>query len=101
VVFLDSQLGEKLDPAGWAEWHAGETTRLETAFYAEHASFGPGSNSAKREPHARQLSGEEAEKFITSTFLAGSDGWNPVAGERDTREASGSDRETPGTGRSK
>ena len=100
VVFLDSQFDEKLDPAGWSEWHAGETTRLETAFYAEHGSSGPGSSPAKREPHARQLSGEEAEKFVTSTFLAGSDGWNPVALEQNIREANGSDRETLGTGRS-
>jgi polygalacturonase len=84
VVFLNSQLDEKLDPAGWAEWHAGETTRLETAFYAEHASFGPGSNPAKREPHARQLSGKEAEKYMTSTFLAGSDGWNPITSTQRT-----------------
>lgn len=84
VVFLNSQLDGKLDPAGWAEWHAGETTRLETAFYAEHASFGPGSNPAKREPHARQLSGEEARKYVTSTFLAGSDGWNPITNTQRT-----------------
>ena len=101
VVFLNSQLDEKLDPAGWAEWHAGETTRLETAFYAEHASFGPGSNPAKREPHARQLSGKEAEKYMTSTFLAGSDGWNPTTNERNARESVGSDPEALGTGRSK
>lgn len=101
VVFLNSQLDEKLDPAGWAEWHAGETTRLETAFYAEHASFGPGSNPAKREPHARQLSGKEAEKYMTSTFLAGSDGWNPTTNERNARESVGSDPEALWTGRSK
>ncbi len=101
VVFLNSKLDEKLDPAGWAEWHAGETTRLETAFYAEHASFGPGSNPAKREPHARQLSGQEAEKYMTSTFLAGSDGWNPTTNERNARESVGSDPEALWTGRSK
>jgi len=56
------------------EWHAGETTRLKTAFYAEYLSFGPGTNLGKREPYARQLSDEEAEKFSTSAFLAGFDG---------------------------
>ncbi len=86
VVFLNSQLDEKVDPAGWAEWHAGETSRLETAFYAERGSFGPGSDPAKREVHSHQLSDVEAGKYAAAKFLAGSDGWNPVFSE--TRTAS-------------
>ncbi|HEX7286110.1 MAG TPA: pectinesterase family protein [Candidatus Angelobacter sp.] len=83
VVFLESQLDEKVDPAGWAEWHAGETRRLETAFYAEYASLGPGAAAAKREAHAHQLSDAEARKYVAERFLAGSDGWNPmVSGSR-------------------
>jgi len=81
VVFLDSQLDAKVDPAGWAEWHAGETSRLETAFYAEHDSVGPGSGSTTREVHAHQLSDAEAGKYAAAKFLAGSDGWNPAASE--------------------
>jgi polygalacturonase len=81
VVFLNSQLDEKVDPAGWAEWHAGETSRLETAFYAEHASAGPGAAPAKREAHAHQLSDAEADKYAAAKLLAGSDGWNPVVNE--------------------
>jgi polygalacturonase len=84
VVFLESQLDEKVDPAGWAEWHAGETTRLTTAFYAEHDSLGPGSETAKREAHARQLSDIEARRYAATSFLAGSDGWNPVISEPNT-----------------
>jgi polygalacturonase len=86
VVFLNSQLDEKVDPVGWAEWHAGETARLETAFYAEHNSFGPGGGSAMREVHAHQLSNAEAGKYAAAKFLAGSDEWNPVISE--TRTAS-------------
>ena len=71
---------------GCAEWHAGETSRLETAFYAEHASAGPGGDVAKREVHAHQLSDAEAGKYAAAKFLAGSDGWNPVVNE--TRTAS-------------
>jgi polygalacturonase len=84
VVFLSSQLDEKVDPAGWAEWHAGETTRLETAFYAEHNSFGPGGGPAMREVHAHQLSTAEASKYAAAKFLAGSDEWNPVISETRT-----------------
>lgn len=88
VVFLESQLDEKVDPAGWAEWHAGETARLETAFYAEHDSVGPGSDPARREAYAHQLSGAEAKRYAATSFLAGSDGWNPVINEAQTaREA--------------
>jgi pectin methylesterase-like acyl-CoA thioesterase len=84
VVFLDSELDEKVDPAGWSEWHAGETSRLETAFYAERASAGPGGSAAKREAHAHQLSDAEAAKYAAAKFLAGSDGWNPVVNEMKT-----------------
>jgi hypothetical protein len=81
VVFLNSDLDQKIDPAGWAEWHAGETTRLETAFYAEHGSVGPGANPKTREAYALQLTDAEANKYRTPIFLAGSDGWNPVINE--------------------
>ncbi len=84
VIFLDSQLDGKVDPAGWAEWHAGETERLKTAFYAEHGSFGPGGDPAKREVHAHQLSDAEAGTYVTAKFMAGSDGWNPLLSETRT-----------------
>lgn len=78
VVFLNSELNEKIDPAGWDEWHAGETRRLETAFYAEYASTGAGGNTAKRDPHSRQLTDTEVKNYLAARFLAGSDGWNPA-----------------------
>jgi polygalacturonase len=84
VVFLESQLDEKVDPAGWTEWHAGETTRLQTAFYAEYASVGPGARPETREAHAHHLSGAEARRYAATTFLAGSDGWNPIIKEPGT-----------------
>jgi polygalacturonase len=79
VVFLDSELDGKIDPAGWSEWHAEETRRLETAFYAEYHSMGPGANPAGREPYSKQLNPNEADKYKAAHFLAGSDGWNPSA----------------------
>jgi pectin methylesterase-like acyl-CoA thioesterase len=77
VVFLESELDGKVDPAGWSEWHAEETRRLETAFYAEYHSTGPGANPAGREPYSRQLNENEAGKYKAERFLASSDGWNP------------------------
>jgi hypothetical protein len=70
-------LDEKIDPSGWDEWHAGETHRLETAFYAEYGSTGAGGNMAKRDSHSRQLNDAEVKKYLAANFLAGSDGWNP------------------------
>ena len=79
VVFLNSQLDAKVNPAGWSEWHAEQTRELDNAFYAEYASTGPGANPKSREPHSWQLDEKEARKYGAAVFLAGSDGWNPTA----------------------
>ena len=76
VVFLDTELDQKVDPAGWSEWHAEETHRLESAFYAEYQSQGPGANPRTREQYSRQLAESEAQKYRFRNFLAGADGWN-------------------------
>lgn len=70
VIFLNSELSEKVDPAGWSEWHAEETHRLESAFYAEYKSTGAGANPAGREPYSKQLTEGEAEEFSVHRFLA-------------------------------
>lgn len=86
VVFLNSELDEKVDATGWAEWHAGETTRLETAFYAEYASTGPGSMTSRRERFSRQLDEQAAGKYAIAAFLSGNDGWNPTRAEQNMGE---------------
>ena len=68
-----------IDPAGWREWHPGDTGWLKTAFYAEFHSTGPGGSAAAREPFSKQLTEQEAEKFSTRNVLGGADGWNPTA----------------------
>jgi polygalacturonase len=77
VVFLDSALPPAVPPAGWHEWHEGETHALETAFYAERNSTGSGADPSDREPYSHQLSESEAIKFSLSYFLRGGDNWNP------------------------
>jgi polygalacturonase len=77
VIFLNSELDDKVDAAGWSEWHAEETHRLETAFYAEYQSTGHGANPAKRESHSKQITPGEADQYSAARFLAGDDGWNP------------------------
>ena len=77
VIFLDTDLDAKVAPAGWSEWHAEQTRRLDTAFYAEFASTGPGANPDKREPFSKQLSADEAKRYDAAEFLGGTDGWHP------------------------
>jgi polygalacturonase len=79
VVFLNTEMGAHVQPAGWREWHPGETRSIETAFYAEYNSSGPGAHRGQRDPHTKQLSADEAARFETKRFLAGSDGWDPTA----------------------
>lgn len=78
VIFLNTEMDARIDPAGWSEWHAEETRRLESAYYAEYNSSGSGANPGAREKYAHQLSSTEAEKYKPANFLAGSDGWNPL-----------------------
>jgi polygalacturonase len=79
VVYLNTELGAHINPNGWREWHPGETHSLDTAFFAEFQSTGPGANPAAREPKSHQLTSSEAEKFQTARFLSGPDHWNPEA----------------------
>jgi polygalacturonase len=79
VVYMNTEMGGQIGAAGWHEWHEGETKYLETAFYAEYNSSGPGAHPGEREPHSKQLTAAEAARYETKTFLAGSDGWDPTA----------------------
>jgi len=78
VTFLSTDMGAHIVPAGWSEWHKGETERLKTAVYAEYESTGPGANAAAREPLSRQLTAEEAKAYAAPVYLRGTDGWNPT-----------------------
>jgi polygalacturonase len=78
VVFLDTEMGAHIEPAGWREWHPGETHSIETVFYAEYNSTGPGAQHELRDAHTHFLTPEEAAKYSASVFLRGSDNWNPL-----------------------
>jgi polygalacturonase len=78
VVFVDADLEAGVEPAGWREWHPGETNSLETAFYAEFKSGGPGSGTRQRDSHSKQLSAREVRAYSLQEFLSRPDGWNPA-----------------------
>lgn len=77
VIFLNTWMGPQIDSAGWREWHPGETHSLETAYYAEYESSGPGGSRAHRGPHTKFLTIEQAKQFEMKQFLAPPDGWDP------------------------
>ena len=77
VVFLNAQIDAPVIPAGWVDWPRFGVSTLPTAFFAEYHSTGPGADPGKREPFSHQLTADEAAKWASPAFLAGSDGWNP------------------------
>lgn len=79
VVFLNTEMGPEVQPAGWLEWKHNDVESLPTVFYAEYRSTGPGANPAGRDPHSRQLTAAEAAKFSVKAWMSGDDGWNPEA----------------------
>jgi polygalacturonase len=76
VIFLNSEVGAHIVPAGWREWHPGETHSIETVYYAEYNSTGPGAHPGERDPHSKLLTAAEAAQFETRIFFAG---WDPGA----------------------
>jgi len=70
-------MGNHIEAAGWREWHPGETNYMETVFYAEFNSSGPGSRPSERDPHTKHLTATEAARYETRRYLAGADSWNP------------------------
>jgi pectin methylesterase-like acyl-CoA thioesterase len=78
AIFLNTEMGGHIEPAGWREWHPGETTYIETAFYAEYNSSGPGAHAAARDPHTHHLTAAEAASYQTNRYLSGPDNWRPA-----------------------
>ncbi len=78
VVFMHTDMGDKIDPAGWSEWHAELSRKLDTAYYAEFDSTGPGAHHAERDRHTHFLIPEEAKQYEPAIFLRGTDNWNPL-----------------------
>jgi polygalacturonase len=77
VVFLNTEMGAHIEPAGWREWHPGETRYMDTVFYAEFNSSGPGAHPDQRDPHTKRLTADEAARYEARRFLAGKDNWQP------------------------
>jgi len=77
VVYIRTELPSEIVPAGWRAW--GKTPGTPQAYYAEYKDYGPGARPADRVAWSRQLTAQQAARFMPDVFLAGSDRWNPVA----------------------
>jgi pectinesterase len=78
VIFMNTDMEAPIVAAGWSDWKSAPQPRLPTATYAEFNSTGPGANPKAREPLSKQLTAEQAKKYETKTYLAGSDAWDPT-----------------------
>jgi pectin methylesterase-like acyl-CoA thioesterase len=79
VVFLNTEMGPEIQPAGWSEWKHNDVDSLPTVFYAEYNSTGPGAKPKERDPHSKQLTAAEAAKYSVKAWMSGDDNWNPEA----------------------
>ena len=68
TAFLNCEMGAHISPAGWHDWDKRQAH--ETAFYAEFESGGAGAVPAERVSWSRQLSAQEAERFLPESLLA-------------------------------
>jgi pectin methylesterase-like acyl-CoA thioesterase len=78
VIFMHTEMGDKIEPAGWSVWHAEVSRTLDTSYYAEFDSAGPGAHHAERDKHTHFLTPEEAKQYEPAIFLRGTDNWNPL-----------------------
>ncbi len=78
VIYMHTWMGLQVDPAGWREWRPGATHSLDTVYYAEFDSSGPGARPDQRDPHTHFLTPDEAKQYEPLVFLRGSDNWNPL-----------------------
>ncbi|GIM94202.1 pectinesterase family protein [Paractinoplanes toevensis] len=80
VVVRDSWLSSVV--SGTATWtnmtNSGVVTDWHTARFAEYGNTGPGS-TATASADRPQLSAAQAADYTATAYLAGTDGWNPVA----------------------
>ncbi|XP_044501119.1 pectinesterase-like [Mangifera indica] len=73
TVYLQSYIGDLVDPAGWLEWNG--TFAVSTLYYGEYKNRGPGSNTSARVtwPGYRIINNSSvASQFTVEGFLQGS-----------------------------
>lgn len=73
TVFINSQLGEHIHPAGWHNWNKPDAEK--TAVYAEYNSKGPGAAPQQRAPWTKQLTPTERDGYRPKAVFGGDTSW--------------------------
>ncbi|XP_057827229.1 pectinesterase-like [Cryptomeria japonica] len=80
TVFMQSTLGDLIDPAGWLPWSG--NFALSTLYYGEYMNSGAGAGTSKRvnwPGYHVMTSATEASKFTVANFISGTS-WIPATG---------------------
>jgi pectinesterase len=67
TVFIRSQLGSHIVPAGWENW--GNPANEQTAYYAEYKCTGPGADRKGRAKWSKELTDKEAQEYTVEKIL--------------------------------
>ncbi|WP_165067059.1 pectinesterase family protein [Marisediminicola senii] len=77
VVVRNTWLGPVVSATAWTDMvNSGTTTTWQSARFAEYSNSGPGASTGA---NRAQLTADQATEYTSATYLAGTDGWNPVA----------------------
>lgn len=71
TVFIKSQLGALLDPAGWIPWNKSASNSSSNVELAEYLNFGLGSSLSYRVVNSKQLAPWQALDYGVDKFLKG------------------------------
>lgn len=71
TVFIKSQLGALLDPAGWISWNKSASNSSSNVEFAEYLNFGQGSSLALRAVNSKYLTPWQALEYGVDKFLKG------------------------------
>ncbi|CAN6468678.1 unnamed protein product [Victoria cruziana] len=76
TVFMQSNLGSLINPAGWTPWSG--SFALSTLYYGEYNNRGPGAATGGRVkwPGFHIMSSSDSSRFTVSTFIGGGN-WLP------------------------
>ncbi len=77
VVYICCRMGEHIAPEGWHNWSKPE--REKTAFYAEYACTGPGSDRSQRVSWSHQLTKDQAKAYTNENIFRSCNTWDILA----------------------
>lgn len=75
TVYLRTFMDDSIEAAGWEPFDSARPTIMNTTFYAEYKSYGPGGNTSARLPIEHFLTDEEAQVFTIENVFGGRPAW--------------------------